>query len=73
MRTLIVMMAGTALAACGQSEPRSLKYFENHLDEARAVIADCESGAASGAECDNAGTAIETAEARERFKRFRGK
>lgn len=73
MRTPMVMMAGTALAACGESEPRSLEYFEKHPHEARAVIEDCESGVVRGAECGNAGTAVATAEARERFKRFRGK
>lgn len=73
MRTLIAVMAGTALAACGQNESRSVQYFEKHLDEARAVVADCESGGGRGAECEAAGTAVETAEAREKFKRFRGK
>lgn len=62
-----------ALASCGQSEQRSLQYFESDLDEARNVVAACKEDAHRGDECQNAMTAVETAEAREKFKRFRGK
>lgn len=73
LRTLITLAMTAALAGCGQSEPRSLQYFESHPDEARKVVAACKEDAQRGDECQSAMTAVETAEAREKFKRFRGK
>jgi hypothetical protein len=60
------------LAGCGKPEPRATTYFAAHLDEARKVVADCKSGSARGEECANADGAVQAADARERFKRFRG-
>lgn len=62
-----------ALPACGQVEPRSVQYFEAHLDEAKTVVASCQQGSSSGDECANAGTAVKVDEDRKRFARFRGK
>lgn len=61
------------LAACSQDDPRSVQHFEQNLDEARDVVADCKVDAKRGAECTNADIAVQTAEGREKFKRFRGK
>jgi hypothetical protein len=61
------------VAGCGKHEPRATTYFAAHLDEARKVVTDCQSGSARGEECANAGAAVQEADARERFKRFRGK
>lgn len=69
----IVVILPLFLAACGQTEPRSVQYFESHLEEARQVVTDCRSGAARGAECDHAEVAVETAKGRDRMKRFLGK
>lgn len=44
------------LAACS-SEPRSVEYFANHLDETDQIIKDCETGSANTAECKNASMA----------------
>ncbi|WP_337180593.1 hypothetical protein [Sphingopyxis granuli] len=61
------------LGGCAPGEPRSVQYFEAHLEEARAFAADCTNGTARGDECANAAVAIEAAEGRDRFKRFKGK
>lgn len=73
MRPIMTLAIAATLAACGRSEPRSLQYFESHLEEARDIVAACENDTHRGDECQNASIAIETAEAREKFKRFRGK
>lgn len=70
---ILIILCSSALAACGQSEPRSTSYFEAHLDEARKVVASCRSGATRGDECANADIAVQTAEGRERFKKFLGR
>lgn len=62
-----------ALTACGQAEPRSVKYFGANLDEAKKVADDCGHGDASGKECANAELAVKLDEDRRRFERFRGK
>lgn len=43
-----------AATGCQQEAPRSVEYFAAHEAEARTLVADCETGAARGAECDNA-------------------
>lgn len=73
MRAIITLAIAVTLAACGRSEPRSLQYFESHLEEARDFVAACEDDTHRGDERQNASIAVETAEAREKFKRFRGK
>ena len=60
------------LTGCGKPEPRASAYFAAHLDEARKVVADCQSGSVRGEECTNADVAVQEADAKERFKRFRG-
>ena len=67
-----VMLFGI-LSACGQSEPRSVQYFEANIEEARSIAAKCKDGTERGAECANADIAVQTVEGRERFKRYRGK
>ncbi len=64
--------AAACLAGCSKPAPRATTYFAGHLDEARQVAAECRNGSARGDECTNAETAIQEAEAKERFKRFRG-
>lgn len=72
MRRLPILFLGLCLTACGPSEPRSVQFFEANVDEAREIVAGCKDGTERGAECANADIAIQTAEGRERFKRFRG-
>lgn len=73
LKRIMILLPGLCLAACGQSEPRSVQYFEAHLDEAREAVAQCRSGSTKGDECSNADVAVQVAEGRERFERFRGK
>ncbi|MGV1681684.1 EexN family lipoprotein [Sphingopyxis sp. NJF-3] len=68
-----ILLLGLCISACGQPEPRSVQYFEAHLDEAREIVASCRDGSTKGDECSNAGVAVQVAEGRERFERFRGK
>ncbi|HET6523533.1 EexN family lipoprotein [Sphingopyxis sp.] len=70
-KTLVPMLV--ILGACSASEPRSTQFFEANVQEARAVIAACKEGSASGEECANADIAVQTVEGRERLKRFMGK
>ena len=72
MRNALVPML-VLLGACSSSEPRSTQFFEANIQEARAVIAACQDGSASGEECANADIAVQTVEGRERLKRFMGK
>lgn len=60
------------LAGCNKPEPRASTYFAAHLDEARKLVADCQSGSVRGEECANADVAVREADAKERFRRFRG-
>lgn len=73
MRSTILFAACAALAACGQSEPRSTVYFEAHPDEARRIVAGCKDGTVRGDECANADIAVQTLDGRERMRRFMGK
>ena len=66
-----ILGLGLCLTACGQSEPRSVQYFEAHPAEARGVLAECRAGSESGDECTNADVAVQTIEGREKFERFR--
>ena len=73
LKRIAILLLGISLAACGQNEPRSVQYFEAHLDEARAIVAQCRDGSKTGDECANANMAVQVADGRERFDRFRGK
>ncbi len=53
--------------------PRGTQYFALHLDDARQIVAGCQTGWVRGDECMNAEQAILAAEGRDRFKRFMGK
>ncbi len=68
-----VLIGTLSLTACTQAAPRSSEYFGAHLDEARQVVAACRDGTVRGDECANAGLAVEEADAKERFRRFRGR
>ncbi|GAY20114.1 hypothetical protein SFOMI_0636 [Sphingobium fuliginis] len=70
---LAVLIGPFALTACAQAAPRSSEYFAAHLDEARQVVAGCRDGTVRGEECANAGLAVEEADAKARFRRFRGR
>ncbi len=67
------LMLVSSLAACGKAEPRSTQYFAAHLVEARQVVAGCKNGSVRGDECANADMAVQEADAKERFRKFRGK
>ena len=74
MKLILAALTGPLiLAACAQAAPRSSEYFAEHLDEAREVVSGCRDGAVRGEECANAGMAVEEADAKERFRRFRGR
>ena len=64
--------AEPAAAIPTETTPRATQYFAAHLDEARQVVAGCQSGSVRGAECDNAGQAVTEAEGKERFRKFMG-
>lgn len=53
--------------------PRGTQYFAANLDEARQIVAGCQTGSVRGDECANAEQAILAAEGRDHFKRFMGK
>ncbi|MDX2209928.1 MAG: EexN family lipoprotein [Sphingopyxis sp.] len=74
--TIFKMLAIVSLAiltACAEPEPRGVQYFAANLDEARDVVRSCAAGAMRGDECSNANVAVETAEGKAKFERFRGK
>ncbi|HEV7312813.1 MULTISPECIES: EexN family lipoprotein [unclassified Sphingopyxis] len=73
MKPPVILLLAVCLSACGQSEPRSVQYFEANPDAAREVAANCRDGSIRGDECRNADIALEVIEGRERFARFRGK
>ena len=73
LKSVAILLFSLCLLACGQSEPRSVQYFEANPDDARKVAAKCQDGSIGGDECDNANIALEVIESRERFARFRGK
>lgn len=52
-RAAWVLIGCAAVTGC-TAEPRSATYFAAHLDVARAVGAECQSGARRGPECENA-------------------
>ncbi len=76
----LIMPSGMAIAgnaasviASPPAAPRGTQYFAANLDEARQIVAGCQSGSVRGDECANAEEAILAAEGRDRFKRFMGK
>ena len=76
----LIMPPGTAIASDADSAivsppaaARGTQYFAANLDEARQIVAGCQTGSVRGDECANAEQAILAAEGRERFKRFMGK
>lgn len=73
MKSPVLLLVAVCLSACGQSEPRSVQYFEANPNAARLVKANCRDGSVSGDECNNADMALEVIEGQERFARFRGK
>ncbi|MGE4305050.1 MAG: EexN family lipoprotein [Novosphingobium sp.] len=71
--TVAVLIGTLGLTACAPAAPRSSEYFAEHLDEARQVVAGCRDGTVRSDECANAGLVVEEADAKERFRRFRGR
>lgn len=67
-----IATVGPAVAASAEMAPRATQYFVAHLDEARRVVAGCQSGSLRGAECENAGQAVTEAEGKNRFRKFMG-
>lgn len=53
-KALLLLPLIVAAAGCQEQAPRSVEYFAAHEAEAKAVVADCSTGAVRGAECDNA-------------------
>ena len=70
---MLAIASVATLTACAEPEPRSVQYFEANLDEARDVVRSCTVGDMRGDECSNANVAVETAEGKAKFERFRGK
>ena len=70
---MLAIASVATLTACAEPEPRSAQYLEANLDEARDVVRSCTAGNMRGDECSNAKVAVETAEGKARFERFRGK
>ncbi len=70
---MLAIASLVTLTACANPEPRSVQYFEANLEEARDVVQRCTAGDMRGEECSNASVAVETAEGKARFERFRGK
>ena len=72
----LIMPPGMATAADAASvivlPPRGTQYFAANLDEARQIVAGCQTGSVRGDECANAEQAILAAEGRDRVKRFLG-
>lgn len=64
--------AEPAAASPAETAPRSTQYFAAHLDDARQVVAKCQSGSVRDTECANAGQAVTEAEGKERFRKFMG-
>lgn len=73
MMILAALAGPFSLTACAQPAPRGHEYFAEHLDEARQIVTGCRDGTVRGEECANAGVAVEEADAKERFRRFRGR
>ena len=63
----------TGMIAPPPAGPHGTQYFAANLDEARRIVAGCQTGSVRGDECANAEQAILAAEGRDRFKRFMGK
>lgn len=63
------VLAPATIAAAGA---RGQQYFAAHIDEARQVVAECQSGSVRGDECFNAGQAVTEADGREHFNKFFG-
>ncbi len=64
--------AGVSAPIPAMAEPRGTQYFRAHLDEARYIVEQCQTGAVRGEECATAETAIVEAEGKERFGKFMG-
>lgn len=71
MLALLLATVGL-LAGCAKPQPRSVRYFTTHLDEANGVATDCRTGAGRGEECQNADTALQADTAAKRFKHSSG-
>jgi hypothetical protein len=53
-----LMLSAAALSGCGKSA-RSVQYYAAHPDEARAVVKSCQTDAARGDDCQNAGMSLD--------------
>lgn len=67
---MLLASALAVLAACSQ-EPRSVAYFEAHLEDAIRVVARCRNGDHRGRECDNAEAAVAAADRKARMESYR--
>ena len=68
-RAGLILLACAGVAAC-TPQPRSASYFADHLDAAKAVVADCRTGAHRGPECETAQAALATAARDARMREF---
>ena len=68
-RVGLILLACASAAACAP-QPRSASYFADHLDTAKAVAADCRTGAHRGPECESAEAAIAAAARDARMREF---
>ncbi|SCW85364.1 hypothetical protein SAMN02927924_03403 [Sphingobium faniae] len=67
-----LVAAGVSVPTPAMTEPRGTQYFRAHLDEAREIVEQCQTGAVRGGECATAETAVVEAEGKERFGKFMG-
>ncbi len=65
----LTVLISAGLVACA-APPRSVSYFSDHPDAAKAVAADCRTGAHRGPECDNAQAGLAAAARDARMREF---
>jgi hypothetical protein len=68
--SMFVLPLAFNLTACSAA-PRSASYFQAHPQDAKAVAAACQAGAARGAECPNAQDGIAAAARDARMAAYR--
>lgn len=74
VRPLLAAVAPSPVvpAVAALAVPRASQSFAAHPDLARAIVAGCAAGTVRGGECENAQSALSSAEGRARTERFIG-
>ena len=68
-RGALFLLVCVAVAGCS-AQPRSVSFFVANLATAKAVVAECRSGAHRGPECENAEAGIASAARDARMREF---